>query len=102
MQCSNFDYLRWCKFQCGLFQPNCLAEQNVETVLIKNYIYILFVHFLCVTFHFRALQFPPEAWLRISLNHASITWITIRPSGRVGIRMLGESGFMPIEKSSVL
>ncbi|XP_060077034.1 serine/threonine-protein phosphatase PGAM5, mitochondrial-like [Ylistrum balloti] len=50
----------------------------------------------------RALQFPPEAWLRISLNHASITWITIRPSGRVSIRHLGESGFMPADKVSVV
>ncbi|KAG8035442.1 hypothetical protein G9C98_006888 [Cotesia typhae] len=30
----------------------------------------------------RALQFPPEAWSRLSLKHASITWISIQPSGR--------------------
>ncbi|XP_060077026.1 serine/threonine-protein phosphatase PGAM5, mitochondrial-like [Ylistrum balloti] len=54
-------------------------------------------YFVC-----RALQFPPEAWLRIRLNHASITWITIRPSGRVSIRHLGESGFMPADKVSVV
>jgi len=47
-------------------------------------------YFVC-----RALQFPPEAWLRISLKHASITWITIRPDGRVSIRGLGESGHFP-------
>ncbi|CAH1962870.1 unnamed protein product [Acanthoscelides obtectus] len=29
-------------------------------------------YFVC-----RALQFPAEAWLRLSLNHASITWISI-------------------------
>ena len=33
---------------------------------------------VCRYFVCRALQFPPEAWLRISLKHASITWITIR------------------------
>ncbi|KAH3891287.1 serine/threonine-protein phosphatase PGAM5, mitochondrial-like isoform X2 [Dreissena polymorpha] len=54
-------------------------------------------YFVC-----RALQFPPEAWLRISLNHASITWVYIRPNGRVGIRTLGEAGFMPAKKVSVL
>lgn len=27
-------------------------------------------YFVC-----RALQFPPQAWLRLSLNHASITWV---------------------------
>ncbi|KAJ8916700.1 hypothetical protein NQ315_000345 [Exocentrus adspersus] len=47
-------------------------------------------YFVC-----RALQFPPEAWLRLSLNHASITWITITPGGRCVLRLLGDSGYMP-------
>ncbi|XP_042297385.1 serine/threonine-protein phosphatase PGAM5, mitochondrial isoform X1 [Sceloporus undulatus] len=46
----------------------------------------------------RALQFPPEGWLRISLNNGSITHLVIRPSGRVALRMLGDTGFMPPEK----
>ncbi|KPP64802.1 serine/threonine-protein phosphatase PGAM5, mitochondrial-like [Scleropages formosus] len=50
-------------------------------------------YFVC-----RALQFPPEGWLRMSLNHGSITWLYVRPSGRVGLRMLGDAGFMPPEK----
>ncbi|CAC5360383.1 PGAM5 [Mytilus coruscus] len=50
----------------------------------------------------RALQLPPEAWLRLSLNHGSITWNTVRPTGRVGLRTLGESGFMPADVTSVL
>lgn len=50
-------------------------------------------YFVC-----RALQFPPEGWLRLGLNNGSITWLTVRPSGRVGLRMMGESGFMPPEK----
>jgi len=52
--------------------------------------------------NYRALQFPPEAWLRLSLNHASITWLYIRPDGRVGLRTLGDAGFMPPEKISVV
>lgn len=47
-------------------------------------------YFVC-----RALQFPPEGWLRISLNHASITWLSITPNGRVILRTLGDSGHMP-------
>jgi len=43
----------------------------------------------------RALQLPPEAWLRISLPHASMTLITIRPSGNVALRFLGDAGFIP-------
>lgn len=50
-------------------------------------------YFVC-----RALQLPPEAWLRISLKHASLTWITIRPNGKVTLRNLGDSGHFPPEK----
>ncbi|XP_071790577.1 serine/threonine-protein phosphatase PGAM5, mitochondrial-like isoform X1 [Asterias amurensis] len=48
----------------------------------------------------RAMQFPPEAWLRIGLNHASITWLAIRPSGRVSLRQLGDCGHIPPSKLS--
>ena len=44
----------------------------------------------------RALQVPPEAWLRISLPHASMTLIVIRPSGNVSLRFLGVAGFIPV------
>ncbi|KAL4636063.1 serine/threonine-protein phosphatase PGAM5, mitochondrial isoform X1 [Arapaima gigas] len=50
-------------------------------------------YFVC-----RALQFPPEGWLRMGLNNGSITWLTIRPNGRVALRSLGDSGFMPPDK----
>ncbi|XP_030387518.1 serine/threonine-protein phosphatase Pgam5, mitochondrial [Scaptodrosophila lebanonensis] len=46
----------------------------------------------------RALQFPPEAWTRISLKHGSITWLTVWPSGYVTVKCLGDSGFMPVEQ----
>ncbi|KAI0230861.1 Serine/threonine-protein phosphatase PGAM5, mitochondrial [Lamellibrachia satsuma] len=46
-------------------------------------------YFVC-----RALQFPPEAWLRMSLYNGSITWVTISPSGRVSLRTLGDAGHM--------
>jgi len=49
-------------------------------------------YFVC-----RALQFPPEAWLRLSLKHASLTWLVIRPDGRVSCRTLGEAGHFPPE-----
>jgi len=49
-------------------------------------------YFVC-----RALQFPPEAWLRMSLKHASLTWLTIRSDGRVSIRGLGEAAHLKPE-----
>lgn len=49
--------------------------------------------------HFqRALQFPPEAWLRFSLGNGSVTHFIIRPDGRVCCRVLGETGFQPVSK----
>lgn len=53
-------------------------------------------YFVC-----RALQLPPEAWIRISLDHGSLTWLTIQPSGNVSLRWLGNSGYMPRDKLTV-
>ncbi|UYV76449.1 PGAM5 [Cordylochernes scorpioides] len=47
-------------------------------------------YFIC-----RALQLRPEAWLRFSLHHCSITWLCIKPSGRVICHGIGDSGFLP-------
>lgn len=46
-------------------------------------------------FVMRALQFPPEAWLRISLKNGSITFVAISPHGNVSLRSLGDAGHMP-------
>ena len=54
----------------------------------------------CTTVCLRALQFPPEAWLRISLAHTSLTHLMIRPSGRVILKSLGNSGHLPPLKVS--
>ncbi|KAH8301456.1 hypothetical protein KR059_003630 [Drosophila kikkawai] len=44
----------------------------------------------------RALQLPPVAWTRLNLNHGSITWLTVHPTGYVTLRCLGDTGFMPV------
>ena len=41
-------------------------------------------YFVC-----RALQIPPEAWLRLCTFNCSLTYLTIRPTGTVSCRMLG-------------
>uniref|UniRef100_A0A0A9X3C0 Serine/threonine-protein phosphatase PGAM5, mitochondrial n=1 Tax=Lygus hesperus TaxID=30085 RepID=A0A0A9X3C0_LYGHE len=46
--------------------------------------------FLC-----RALQFPPEAWIRFSIPNCSMTWITIHGNGTVSARCVGEHTFIP-------
>ncbi|TKR64730.1 hypothetical protein L596_025219 [Steinernema carpocapsae] len=52
-------------------------------------------YFIC-----RALQFPPEGWLRMSLGNGSITWLVIRPNGNVSIRSIGDIGHFPQAKVS--
>jgi len=47
-------------------------------------------YFVC-----RALEVQPEAWLRMWLNNGSITWLTIKPCGRVVLNAMGASGYMP-------
>jgi len=53
-------------------------------------------YFIC-----RALQFPGEAWLRMSLKHTSITCLSILPSGRVVLRSAGDSGHLPPDMCTV-
>uniref|UniRef100_A0A915Q4N5 Serine/threonine-protein phosphatase PGAM5, mitochondrial n=1 Tax=Setaria digitata TaxID=48799 RepID=A0A915Q4N5_9BILA len=52
-------------------------------------------YFVC-----RALQFPPEGWLRMSVGHCSITWLVIYPDGCVSVRSVGDVGHLPSEKVS--
>ncbi|KAM8960727.1 serine/threonine-protein phosphatase PGAM5, mitochondrial-like [Pelodytes ibericus] len=52
-------------------------------------------YFVC-----RALQLPPEAWLRMSLYHGSITKLVIHHNGDVTLEMVGDVGFMPRENLS--
>jgi serine/threonine-protein phosphatase PGAM5 len=43
----------------------------------------------------RALQLPPEVWLRYCPFNCSLTYITIRPTGSVSCRLLGDIGHLP-------
>ncbi|XP_078277602.1 serine/threonine-protein phosphatase PGAM5, mitochondrial isoform X2 [Rhinoraja longicauda] len=69
-----------------------LKQQNDSYEIIVCHANVI-RYFVC-----RALQFPPEGWLRMCLNNGSITWLTIRPNGRVALRTLGDTGFMPPDK----
>lgn len=44
-------------------------------------------YFVC-----RALQLPPECWVRFTPQHASITWIVIRPDGAVSLHSFSDTG----------
>jgi|ERR1712013_75255 len=45
----------------------------------------------------RAMQCPPDYWLKMSLAHCGITWISIPPNGELQVRTYGESGHLPPE-----
>ena len=44
------------------------------------------------------MQFPPQGWLRLTLNHGSITQLSILGDGNVILKSIGDSGFIPSHK----
>ena len=52
-------------------------------------------YFMC-----RALQLPPEAWLRMCTFNCSLNYLTIRPTGSVSVRMLGDIGHLPYDHNT--
>jgi len=44
----------------------------------------------------RALQLPPEAWLRLCTFNCSLTYLVVRPTGGVSLRTLGDVGHLPM------
>lgn len=51
-------------------------------------------------FLLRALQLPPEAWLRFSLFNGSISYLMIQPNGCVTVRLVGDTGHIPYEETT--
>jgi serine/threonine-protein phosphatase PGAM5 len=49
-------------------------------------------------FALRALQLPPEAWLRTSTFNCSLTYLVCKPHGSVSMRMFGDVGHMPMDE----
>lgn len=78
-------------FQKYFAQPREAQEKDTHEIIVCHANVIRY----CVC---RALQVPPQAWLRIWLNHGSITWLTIKPGGKIVLRALGASGYLPPEK----
>lgn len=61
----------------------------------KHEVEIIVCHGNVIRYFFcRALQLPPEAWLRLSTYNCSLTYLMIKPSGTVSCRMLGDIGHL--------
>ena len=77
------------------------SEQPTEVVLFVGHGNV-FRYWIC-----RALQIPPEAWLRISLPHGSITELLVEfvpswptPECTVTALRVGDDGHIPVELQS--
>tara|TARA_B100000768_G_scaffold13424_1_gene12793 strand:+ start:73 stop:297 length:225 start_codon:yes stop_codon:yes gene_type:complete len=51
-------------------------------------------------FVMRALQLPPEAWLRLGGYNSSITHLQIRGSGSVSLVSFGDHGHLSLEETT--
>jgi serine/threonine-protein phosphatase PGAM5 len=62
---------------------------------------VIVCHGNVIRFFFcRALQIPPEAWLRMSIFNCSLTYIMVKPNGHCTCRMLGDIGHLGYEHTT--
>ena len=67
----------------------------------KNEFEVIVCHGNIIRYFFcRALQLPPEAWLRLCTFNCSITYLVIRPNGMVSARMMGDVGHLDYDDTS--
>lgn len=67
-------------------------EQEFEVIVCHGNV---IRYFFC-----RALQLPPEAWLRLSVFNCSLTYLMIHPNGYVQARMLGDVGHLDYDDTT--
>jgi len=82
--------------------PNPQEEKKEELATHpKHEFEIIVCHANVVRYFFcRALQLPPEAWLRLCTFNCSLTYLTVRPTGSVSCRMLGDIGHLGYANST--
>eukprot|EP00760_Papus_ankaliazontas_P022685 PhM_4_TR18928/c0_g1_i1/m.63225/K15637/PGAM5; serine/threonine-protein phosphatase PGAM5 len=71
------------------YRPLDKSECGVEIVVGHSNV---FRYFMC-----RALQVPPEAWLRTRICHCSMSRFTVYSSGKVMVECFGDVGHLPPE-----
>ena len=76
-------------------------DENQENFQPKHEFEIIVCHANVIRYFFcRALQLPPEAWLRLCIFNCSLNYFTIRPTGTVSCRMLGDIGHLGYNNST--
>jgi serine/threonine-protein phosphatase PGAM5 len=76
----------------GTSGTNQEVEQEFEIIVCHGNV---IRYFFC-----RALQLPPEAWLRLSVFNCSLTYLMIHPNGYVQARMLGDVGHLDYDDTT--
>jgi len=81
------------------YVPEVTAEIEVEEKKEPQRVYEIYVCHMNLIRYFvmRALQLPPEAWLRLRGDNTGITEIIIHPDGRVSLARFADVGHLPIE-----
>jgi len=83
-------------FQKYFYRAEPPSEEESDADIPKHEFEVIVCHANVIRYFFcRALQLPPEAWLRLCTFNCSLTYLTIRPTGTVSARMLGDVGHMP-------
>uniref|UniRef100_T1J2V7 Serine/threonine-protein phosphatase PGAM5, mitochondrial n=1 Tax=Strigamia maritima TaxID=126957 RepID=T1J2V7_STRMM len=74
---------------CSLFYRASVEQMKDSYELVVCHSNVI-RYFVC-----RALQFPPDAWMRFVLNNCSITWLVIHPDGHVELKAMGDAEHLP-------
>eukprot|EP00123_Amoebidium_parasiticum_P015717 comp23114_c0_seq1/m.37220 comp23114_c0_seq1/g.37220 ORF comp23114_c0_seq1/g.37220 comp23114_c0_seq1/m.37220 type:complete len:320 (-) comp23114_c0_seq1:109-1068(-) len=80
-------------FRTYFYRPDPEQTESTHEIIVCHGNVIRY--FVC-----RALQIPPECWLRMSLAHCSITRIDCYNNGRVVVRSVGDMGHLSHEQQT--
>ena len=96
--------LRSCRLPHKSMQTRKMHGQySVSTTLAIDAVSLLCMTRLDTQRWYRMkMELPPEAWLRYGPFSCSITYSTIRPTGNVSCRMLGDIGHLPYNMATFL
>ena len=80
-------------------EPNPAADATIAPPKHQHNYEIIICHGNVIRYFFmRAMQLPPEAWLRLCTFNCSLTYFTIRPEGGVSCRLMGDIGHLDMDE----
>ncbi len=78
-----------------------MATPSSSSPLVDHEFEVIVCHANVIRyFVMRALQLPPEAWLRLSLFNCSMTYLIVQPNGHVTARLIGDTGHIPYDETT--